>query len=261
MAGFLVAGVDGSPAGERAARWAAEEAMGRGCDLRLVASHPRAERALDLTGEQLRQALPALSVQVSRRWVEQPGTGVEEVAPSDAVMTVLGCGHGLPDATVRQVTTHAACPVVLARRGGDPTGPVVVGVNAERVLGPLEFALQHARARGAAVVALHAWSASQQTSYFAEPASETDTAERCGELREELALLFAPLLDGYGDVPTTLTVRHGGAAGLLLEAGEKASLLVLGRTAVGPRWRPHLGTVPYSVIPLAACSVAVVPHD
>ncbi|MFD0327610.1 hypothetical protein ACFQZC_03660 [Streptacidiphilus monticola] len=58
-------------------------------------------------------------------------------------------------------------------------------------------------------MALHAWSASQQTSYFAEPASETDTAERCGELREELALLFAPLLDGYGDVPTTLTVRHG----------------------------------------------------
>lgn len=66
------------------------------------------------------------------------------------------------------------------------------------------------------------------------------------------------MLRAYDDVPTELVVVHERAAEALVRAGERSSLLVVGRHRHTIPLGPHLGSVVRAVLRHATCPVMVV---
>lgn len=139
----------------------------------------------------------------------------------------------------------------------DHAGPITVGADdgdgAPVVVGA---ALAEARIRGCGVRVLHAWHYRDPYDQlvFDEPAGEAHTDER----RRLLADRLAPVLRAYDDVPTELVVVHERAADALVRAGERSSLLVVGRHRHTIPLGPHLGSVVRAVLRHATCPVMVV---
>ncbi|MCP2257793.1 Nucleotide-binding universal stress protein, UspA family [Streptoalloteichus tenebrarius] len=147
----IVVGVDGSDAGQRALRWAVEEALVRGCAVRVVTAwvpEPLTEFAFastrDVPGEleeDLRREVDELLAElpeppVVRISVAQgPPAAVLLDAATDADLLVVGAHRGglLREITLGSVSTtcvrHARCPVVVlppprrSRQHGEPSVP------------------------------------------------------------------------------------------------------------------------------------------
>ena len=108
-------------------------------------------------------------VEVTRTVLAGPISGILCEESGRASMVVLGSRGaggfaGLPVGSVSvAVATHACCPVVVVREGGQPSAnlPVVVGVDesAEARLA-IGFAFDEAVARGVRLVAVRAWESS-----------------------------------------------------------------------------------------------------
>ncbi len=64
----------------------------------------------------------------------------------------------LVGSTAVHLAAHGSCPLLVVREAGDPSGPVVLGVDGspagERAV---EFAFREAALHGTGLVALHAW--------------------------------------------------------------------------------------------------------
>jgi nucleotide-binding universal stress UspA family protein len=138
----ILVGVSGSPASLAALRWAGDEAVRRGCQLRIVLTWQREQRA-SYAGHDARGGSTERCEQASRVLVEAVsavlGTGpwhdttVEAVegqtervlvaASEDADLLVLGSGHAaMIGPVVRACLAEAQCPVVVVSRRARPTG-------------------------------------------------------------------------------------------------------------------------------------------
>jgi nucleotide-binding universal stress UspA family protein len=276
----VVAGVDGSENSVRAALYAAEEARLRHAPLLLAFASPWGVDGDADIGRLLREGAEsvleraAAVVRESRRRSDVRTTVIDGYPvealrdlSAEASLVVLGSrGVGgvpglLVGSTASGVVHHVQCPVIVlpeADRDAPGRGPVVVGVEGrpddEEVLG---FAVAEAAARGADLVAVHAW---RDVTLEASAGRFGPYVDRNGVEAEEHRLL-AEAVSGWRDKEPDVTIAErvlrDRPATALLDAAATAGLLV-----VGHRHRPalmRLGSTTNGVLHRAHCPLAVVP--
>lgn len=265
MTRAITAGVDSSEHSDVAADWAAREAVRRSLPLRLVnawglasplepigrpdAEEHGSEILLGRVRDTLSARYPELDISADSMADGPVGALLE--AGEGAEMLVLGsrglgrvAGFLLGSVSLVMVS-HATCPVVVVRAGGNWTEAsgreVVVGVKrpGEPDAEVLEFARRSAAGRDLPLRAVHAPAPGGE----AEAQTALDTA--LGDLRETH--------------PRT-TVASGKAVEALLQATADAELVVVGRGGRRAGGRAPVGPVTHALLHHAQCPVAVVPH-
>ncbi|KAA6223535.1 universal stress protein [Streptomyces albofaciens JCM 4342] len=288
MPGTVTVGLDGTDHSLAAADWAAAEATRRGAGLRLV--HAWVWRPLE--------ALAAADEEVQRRWATEilqdaaarvaknfpdlPATteiladepvAALVAASAAADLLVLGSrGHStlvgyLLGSVGLQVLRQAPGPVVLVRsprpdEAARPRDEVVVGVQDVRESDPvLEFAFSAAAAQGVGLRAVRAWSVPPVVVWGGETMRAADDAGGLEPLeRKRLADAVRPWRERFPQVEVVEHVEMGGAGQVLLAAGARARLLVVGRRGPGRHELRKIGAVAHAALHHAPCPVAVVPH-
>ncbi|MFD7658005.1 universal stress protein [Actinosynnema sp. NPDC059797] len=293
----VVAGVDGTGPSERAAMWAARQAVIFDKPLVLVYGmrwpvHAQAHLHAPVG---MGAVDPALDEEPMRQWARdmldglaercRDATGAEvrtEIAsgdPADAMILAAdrvafvvvghsdqgGVARFLLGSTAERLTRSCPWPVVVVRdeaavdrrRDG---GPVVVGVDGSPVSGrALRFAFGFATRHGAEVVVVHA-SSGAVTTTAVEPVGTREEAA----LREGWGPVGSELVECAGRYPG---VRHrvvdaaGPPADALIAASAEAGLLVVGSHGKGVVRRAFLGSVSHEVVNSAPCPVAVLPPE
>lgn len=276
----VLVGFDGSPASERALRWAAEEARLRRMPLTVChawhwqypvpPSGPSALETARKMGQHIldkgvltaREACP--QTQVRGRLAAGPAPAVLVNQSENASLALIG-SHGrnggatfVAGSSAVQLPAYAHCPVIVVRNAADRSRPVVVGVDGSAASeAALAFGLEEAALRGQSLRAVYGcWEpdaiASAEMGMIADP--------------DELRLMAATRLERtmspwrekypYVDVEISLvmrTPRH-----TLLEAAAGAGLLVLGGRGLGGVAGLRLGAVSSAMLQHAPCSVAIV---
>ncbi|MEO3784347.1 universal stress protein [Actinocorallia sp. B10E7] len=275
----VIVGTDGSPTSHAAVSWAADEALREGRPLRIV--HVQEPWTLGLPDIPPPMADEARSVE-SREILDEAAAVAAEGRPDLVVETeniqgetvralrliseqggelVLGSrGRGrfaelLLGSTTLRVAGHAARPVVVVR--GEPAsrrGEIVVGVAFDHdQTGPLTYAFEAARRRGARLRAVHAWDV---TDTFARQAKEDpsfiDPLDRLTELLESWR-------GRYPDVKVVEEVVNEHPAATLTDSSSGADLLVVGTHGRGALGSLLLGSVGHAVLHHARCPVVIVP--
>lgn len=289
--GPVVAGVDGSPSSLVAVERAAEEARLHGVELRVINAFtwppPLPLAAESLAYQPVESALREvadhlLAEAVARVRETVPDTRVSsQVIDGDPLTVLVGASHWaalvvlgsrglstfsglLLGSVAGRVAARAACPVLVVRGDPGPGGEVAVGVDGSPAgLSALAVAFSEASARGAPLVAVHAWS-----EWNVPPSPPEDPgkpyAMAAGELRQKEEVLMAESLAGwsaeYPDVAVERRTVRGRPRQALLDAGEHAQLLVVGTRGHGGFRGLLLGSVSQAVLHHAPCSVLVVPH-
>ena len=209
-----------------------------------------------------RQAQPG--VQVTGQVVTGPAAPVLLEVARGACLVVLGDrGLGgfsglLVGSIAIQLAAHAPCPVLVVRGGTHPGGPVVVGVDtaghADLALG---VAVEEAALRGVPLVALSAW----RRHLPGRAAAATDEGGGSAVARAQEARLveaLAPWRERYPQVTVETVTVPARPAAALVEASERAQLLVVGARGRGGFTGLLLGSVSQAVVHHAACPVLVV---
>jgi nucleotide-binding universal stress UspA family protein len=280
----VVAGIDGSPAGSRAAVWAAAAARRRGQRLVLLSvnSWPSVDArqsgpGWDVEGgrslaqdvlEQARRQVLKLVPNLDLRTEVVDGVPAEVLVQRSrtAALVVVGrrgggeFGRLLLGSTAAQVAAHAGCPVVVVPEAlpAPPAdgGGVVVGVDiGEHAQAALGFAFSEASQQGVPLIAVRAW-----TLLSEEPAIRAfapDPSELESQQRRLVSEALAGWCTKYPDVPVhhRLLRRHAGRA--LVEAADGAAMLVVGARGSGGFAGLRLGSVADAAIRHADCPVAV----
>lgn len=290
---MIVVGVDGSAGSEHALTWALHEARRRDEPVRAVhVWHPdgtpgQTERLAALTSVAgLRERLAGDVAAGVRAVAEREGltdvtvtTGVRYGHPAqeliqeagDGAMLVVGSrGRGeiagtLLGSVSQSVTQSAPGPVVVVPGDAGPgdadaTAPVVVGVDGSPAsVRALRFAHDAAAHRGAAVRVVHAWSVPYVgfTGPAALPPQAIDDLEAHAAATLRDTVREAALDTERAEVETYLV--PGPAVPALLEAAERAGLLVVGSRGYGGWKGLLLGSVSARCVTQAPGPVAVVP--
>ncbi|MFI1256408.1 universal stress protein [Streptomyces netropsis] len=139
---------------------------------------------------------------------------------------------------------------------------IVLGLDLSRPCDPLTaFAFEEAAAWGALLRVVHVWNECKVYGYAAAPLDP----RLMGDLRTEEARGLTRALTSWRQtfpgVRVEEQVLDGAAAQRLIETGEAADLLVVGRRKRRPAVGARIGPVAHGVLHHAACPVAVVPHD
>jgi len=280
--GSVVVGVDGSPPGDAALRWAVSEA--RRTRQRLHVVHAQENEVVLNDKEQLgtKEApagtdpvLTAASdlveamapeVQLTLHCV----TGFAPTAASRLARTVVVGSHGrsaLPTALLgsvsHQVAIHSSCPVVVVRENGtqgvDGPGKVIVGVDGSEASKPaLAYAFAYASSTGSGLTAVHTWWWEPLEGVsLGEPwiGDWTQIATQEGSLVSEV---LAGWSQKYPEVAVTSHVVRGDPVVELLEQSQGARLLVVGSRGRGGFIGLLLGSVSRRILKRATCPVAVV---
>jgi nucleotide-binding universal stress UspA family protein len=140
---------------------------------------------------------------------------------------------------------------------------VVVGIDGSPGSATaLRFALEEARLRGTTLHVVGAWQVPAMT-YTDGAGASADVGMR--DLSAELNTQAGKALDetlanlDAGDVPLERHVLEGHPAGVLLDAGAGADLLVVGSRGLGGFARLLLGSVGHEVAHHAPCPTVIVP--
>ncbi|MFI8437836.1 universal stress protein [Streptomyces sp. NPDC079020] len=285
MTRSIVVGLDGTEQAEAAAEWAAENALLRGTDVRLVhAKEPEPEAALSLgegeseepwaremmarTAGELRERHPGLLV-TSRLLPSGPVPGLvasaEEsdllVLGSRALGSVAGDLLGSVGLTVAGVVER---PVVLVRAvssASTPRGPVVVGADVRQpVDSVLGFAFEEAARRHTRILVVYV----QQLPLYAGmgPAMVPDfRLSMVPEIKRSVDVMLEPWRAKYPDVEAVDRVAVGSAGLELVAAAREASLVVVGRRTRRSTLGAHIGSVAHAVLHHSPVPVTLVPHD
>ncbi|MGW0395016.1 universal stress protein [Streptomyces sp. NPDC003042] len=291
MTNQVTVGLDGSPESTAAARWAAHEAGLRGATLDVVhaeewlenpplpvtTTEERRHWAEDLlsdTAGELRREHPSLTV-VTRRVGGLPSLALAEAA-RDSDMLVLGSrGLGsiagfLVGSTGSATIAETERPVVLVRSADDTgfppggvtdRGPVVAGVDihgaCDRVLA---FAFEEASRRDGALTVIHGWAPPPILSYAPalDPGIQLEMAHSIARTMEEA---LDPWRERFPSVNVDPRAVLGPAATQILDAGQGAALVVVGRRIRRSPFGIHIGPVAHAVMHHANSPVAIVAHD
>jgi nucleotide-binding universal stress UspA family protein len=164
---------------------------------------------------------------------------------------------------VHGVAGRAHVPVFSVPEGWDPqrepTGVVTVAVQ-DPVEAPaiLRAGFAEARARGARLVALHAWWLASGFDVVVVDGSVRD--EWAARSREEMQPVLTPLRQEFPDVEVTIEVRHAPPVEAVLDAAEASDLLVVGRRHHRLPIGSHLGPVVRAALDHGTCPVLVTPE-
>lgn len=272
----VVAGIDGSDASVRAARFAAAAARRRGAPLHLLHAALDVPDLLltraNITMRTVAESLSRTDADVTMRWSIEEGDPVDVLrsVSVEAQLLVLG-GRGSRGingprvgSTTNGVAVSASCPVVVVP---DETTPVVVrgrrsvvvGVEghrrADEVLG---FALQEATFLGTDLVAVHAWRDIPPTEFESDGPLTDWAAVRRGEERA-LTKTLAGWQEEWPDVVVRQVIAREKTTQTLLAAGLTAQLLVIGHRRRGPI--ATMRSTAHAVLHRATGPVAVVPIE
>ncbi|OBJ51051.1 universal stress protein [Mycobacterium asiaticum] len=283
--GVLV-GVDGSAESARAVAWAAREAALRHVPLNLlhavtpvVVGWPvgrlyeempdwqkdNAERVIAQAREAAATALggsDTTPVHDETVYANAVSTLIE--ASAEAQMVVVGSqglgalGRMLLGSVSSSLAQHANCPVAVIHSADgaepDPAAPVLVGIDGSPVSeAATAFAFDEASRRGVDLVALHAWS---DVGVF--PVLGMDWHDRESEGQEVLAERLAGWQERYPDVHVQRSLVCDTPAKWLLDAAERAQLVVVGSRGRGGFDAMLLGSVSSVVVHSAKIPVVVV---
>ncbi|MFI6801823.1 universal stress protein [Streptosporangium canum] len=282
MTAHVVVGVDGSPSSRAALGWAADDAVRRGCALRIVhvcepwvydipLQTPPGFRdsvteswqgVLESAARLARERAPGLEVDA----VLETGRPVEILrrAAEDAEQVVLGSrGRGgftglLLGSVSLALAGHVAAPVVVVRGSQERLhGVVVVGFDGSaHAAAALEYAFEEAVRRGARLHAIHAWQMpvlGQGAAVYAPLVEEIFAAEE-----RVAADTLGPWREKYPLVEVEETVVCGHPVAVVCEASAAADLAVVGSRGLGRVGSAVLGSVGHGVLHYARCPVAVV---
>jgi nucleotide-binding universal stress UspA family protein len=227
-----------------------------------------ARQLLDEATDAARAAEPDLEVQTIL--TDAGGAPALLRSAADAAVLVVGTrGLGgfsglIVGSTAVQLAMYAPCPVIVVRDGETDTRdiagrPVVVGVDAsEHAAAALAFGFQEASLRGAPLHAVHTWT----EPVSAGPGDMLPLVYDVQKVGDEENRLLAELLAGwsekYPDVTVTRDVTRGRADRTLIEASDRAQLLVVGARGVGGFRGLVFGSVSQAALHHAHCPVAVV---
>ncbi|TDT97402.1 nucleotide-binding universal stress UspA family protein [Streptomyces sp. 846.5] len=286
----VIVGVDGSAQSIAAAHWAADEAVLRGSPLRLVYADPwlralqnidrqngdergSALRMLAQVQAELQERCPTLSIDLAL----VQGQVVEALVKTahDGEITVLGSRGlgGFAELLLGSVSLATAArvdvPLIVLRPGTGPgteqqrtaTSQILVGLDAyDPSEAVLDFAFAEAALRGARIRVVHGWALPPSWSSLGWTPPLVQTPDLEAAEAAQLAKAMLSWRDKFPDTEVAEAVRLGGGAAALVEASDRADLVVVGRRA-----RPHgaglrLGAVAHAVLHHAKAPVAVVPH-
>lgn len=283
----IVVGVDGSFESATALDWAIAEAARRGGGVQIVhlawmpvvaafgdlsmLAPPDSlldygKQVLHLARERAAERDPAVHVETTLL-VRRPDEGLIEAA-ADAGLIVVGASglSGWGGRTVGSVTSRVAasahCPTVVVPSGAVPTeGPVVVGVDGSaHGDAALALAMSEAALRGSELIAVHAFGVPLAPMAMADPDTSANVVaherQRAMDVADQAVARARAAVPA--EVEVTTRVERGGAADLLLTAGQDAALLVVGSRGYGRLRGLFLGSVSQAVLHQASRPVAVV---
>jgi nucleotide-binding universal stress UspA family protein len=283
---WLVVAVDGTEDGDRAVRYAAQEARRTGRGLSLVhVVHETVPTApmLPLFGSDtlhavghgvladavtLARSLVGEDVEVESHLVEGPRASriIGLAGPAAIVLGPRASAFQrlLTGSTTAEVAAHAHGPVICVPRDWQPgveLGRVVVGVDGSPVsTGVLRTAFEAASERGARLTVLHAW----RPSGIYEAAVGGRVLADAWERQTEPVIweLFAGLRADCPEVQVDVMLRYARPEVALAEEARHADLVVVGRRgedrpsalSLGARARAliHAGLCPVEVAPVPA---------
>ncbi|TWD84592.1 nucleotide-binding universal stress UspA family protein [Kribbella amoyensis] len=285
--GSIVVGYDGSPASRAAVEWATAEAVRLHVPLRLVqvldpivtsrsapgqvvpsAAHRAArQQALDALATGIGLHQPHLSVD-TRVLEGRPAEQLLQETDQAKLLVLgsrgLGGWTGLMVGSVAvQVSTHAACPVVvvpsdLHSRINDPAS-VIVGVDGSKISAKaIDFAFDQAEALHADLVAVHAWTSPYLTYADGESMIAFDEEAEKESCRLLVAESVAGAAADHPEVRWQTRLISGQAGRAILVAAQSANLVVVGSRGRGGFAGLLLGSVSQSVLHHAHCPVAIV---
>jgi nucleotide-binding universal stress UspA family protein len=282
MTGFavIVVGIDGSEVANSALEFAAHEASRRGS--RLVIAHAGdipswGEREgevrpfADILGEEAIATVAALHPHVACEFVLRDADAADLLVSLSRGADLLVVGthrmgrlRGFVLGSVSQrVAAHAMCPVVtVSGPAGVGTDPIVLGASASPGgLAALRFACEEGRLRGVPVRAIRSaitedWAiAGPGYSVAVSPDLLHDAA------RAELNAVLTAARDAYPDVAISGEVSDRDPFSALVQAAQRASLVVIGSRRRQDSVLPHLGPVAAWLLHQAQRPLAVVGYS
>lgn len=271
----ILAGYDGSAAGEIALRWAVREAQLRYAPLAIChawhwpvlipagdssvqdAVRHSAEIVLGKGVSLVRTLAPRLTVRPRLEMGSAAAVLLMESASASAELIVVGTrGVGgfdrLPiGSTAAQVAAYASRPVIVVPSAPSTTGSttdrIVVGVDGSPASeAAVAFAFEEAALRRAPLHAVYAW-------------DEPDEA-LWREAGARFQRFVTPWCEKYPHMQVTTSFAARPPDEALIDAGDGAELLVVGDRAHRDPEGPPLGMVTQAVLHGAPCPVAVVHH-
>lgn len=279
----VVVGIDGSPGNQAAIDYAVTEAAESGRPLTLVSVCPA--HGFDLPGvsahtesrewhslNQVSDDLAGKHPEIDLRRDLRAGDPVQHLLDRSVgqAMLVVGrrgltpLGRLVLGSTSTGVSGRSRVPVVVVPHGWNPDlhrdEHVVVGLDLERDnAATLDFAFAVAQRRSVPLVVVHAHDVGAHLSWdgSTEPAATSAAIEREAE---DVYRLVQPLRKAWRQVPVSVRTVANTPRAALLQATNRAQLLVLGRHDSG-RYGFPLGSVARTVLPAARVPVAVVPSD
>lgn len=283
----IVVGIDGSESAAHALQWAEHEAELHAWPVTAVlawgylnqhhvdgdefdpdygvadaraALHAYVQQAL---GDDLREGFHQRVVN------ELPAPALLEAAKQASLLVVGARGRGgfkgmLLGSVSQQCVHHAPCPIAVLRPTAK-THPdegvvprVVVGIDgSEASRSALQWAVEEARARRAALEVVHAWSTPFVAGYPYVSAFDPDQFEAGARAAIETALEDIDTRGLAG--PIERLTPLGRPAPVLIDASKGADLVVVGARGLGAFSGMLLGSVSHQLAQHAACPVIIVP--
>jgi nucleotide-binding universal stress UspA family protein len=281
MEGIIV-GVDESAIAAEALRWAVSEGALRSQPVTAVLAwgyldqhHATQDHPFDpdYHEDDARAALAALveralgpNATVEQRTIcDLPARAVIEAGAGAELVVVGARGIGgfrglLLGSVSRQVLHHAPCPVAVIHAPlVQRPERIVVGVDGSDVSrAALAWAVEEGRLRHAPVVAVHAWHAAVGGLAYVTPVVDAEALEAAARqlLERELEAVDASGLPA----PVERLIVIDSPAGAILDAAERATLIVVGKRGQGGFKELLLGSVSDQVTQHASCPVVLIPR-
>lgn len=260
----IVVGYDGSVEAGHAVRWAARQAVLRGCGLRLVhcslwplLTHdlgpvPGVENSgLERSGELAldeglalaKDEAPGLEIQTSLLYGWAP-EHLLKLSVGEVMLVVGSRGIGgfmglLVGSVSLEMAATASCPVAVIRSDDHPAGPVVVAVDSSGSAAALQDACALASLTGAKLIVVHVQHAPAGYKRLRDPAGDSQ------ELLDSVlhsARETAPGISIEGRLLTDTSIPRA-----ILEAAQGASITVVGTEGHG-LIRGTIGSTAHAVL-------------
>ncbi|WP_194916400.1 universal stress protein [Catenulispora rubra] len=285
----VVVGYDQTPHSEVALEQAAREAATRGATLNVVTAFRRPDASGSAPSPQdtdpedtARKTAGAVAqhgvdrvrerhpqVQATPYALVGPAGKIIAQAAHSADLLVLGSrGQGgftglQVGSTSMRALADACCPVLVVRGEPDVTHErIVAAVDIDDYCEPvLDFAFAEASRRGVRITVIHVWDEPWIVSYGQQDPGITDDIALIERERDDrLSALIQSVQRRYPEVQSFHEVAAGSAGRLLVEAAERADLIVTGARRHGEgRHGMQIGPVTQTLLHYAACPIAVVP--
>lgn len=268
--GSVVVGADGSKHGERALRWASEQARLEHRPLVVVTTEEGS--AFRINAEAVRRVHEiAPGVEVSGiSAAGDPRTVLVELSRDAHLLVVGSHGRGavrsaLLGSVSAAVSRVATCPVVVCRPHAEEQvgNGVLVAVDAtESSLPVIEFAFEQASLHGRPLTAVHCvWDVVAAVAGLRNVRLDEDDLGIGDEAHRALAESLAGFAEKYPDVDVTERVNHGLVGDVIGWRTGHWDLVVVGRHPIDTVSRLVTGSIATAVIERAQTNVAVVPVD